>query len=62
MTVVGTKVKLVFTNDEYTRLKPGSVGVVNFIDDMGTLFVKWEDGSNLGLIPGVDRWQEIISE
>lgn len=52
----GDRVKLVFTADEYTRLKPGSTGTVHFIDALGTLHVDWDDGRALGLVPGEDRW------
>jgi len=55
--LLGKRIELVFTDDEYTKLKPGSMGIVNFIDDFGTVFVSWEDGSSLGLVPGVDRWK-----
>jgi hypothetical protein len=57
--LLGKKVQLLYTNDEYTKLQPGATGTVNFIDDFGTVFVSWDDGSNLGLIPGVDRWKLI---
>ena len=58
--LIGKKVELISTNDEYTKLQPGAIGVVNFIDDFGTVFIKWEDGSRLGLIPGVDKWRYIL--
>jgi hypothetical protein len=57
--LLGKRVELVFTDDEYTKLKPGSMGIINFIDDFGTVFVSWDDGSSLGLVPGVDRWKVI---
>jgi Domain of unknown function (DUF4314) len=48
---VGTRVLLVRTTDEYTRLQPGATGTVNFIDDLGTIHVRWDDGSSLGIVP-----------
>ena len=30
-----------------------------FKDDAGTIFVNWDNGSKLGLIPGVDQWKII---
>ena len=57
--LLGKRVELIYTNDEYTKLQPGTKGIINFIDDTGTVFVNWEDGSKLGLIPGVDRWKVI---
>ena len=37
----------------------GTVGEVDFIDDAGQIHMKWETGSGLALIPGVDRFQKI---
>jgi hypothetical protein len=58
-TLVGQRVKLVFTDDRYTKLHPGSEGVVFYVDDLGTVMVDWEDGSTLGLIPSIDSWTVI---
>ena len=58
-TLVGQRVKLVFTDDSHTKLKPGSEGTVFYVDDLGTVMVDWEDGSTLGLIPGIDSWTVI---
>jgi len=58
--LIGRKVELISTTDDYTKLEPGSIGIVNFIDDNGTVFINWENGSRLGLIPGVDKWRYIV--
>lgn len=56
-TVVGTRIRLQYTNDAYTQLRQGDEGIVDFIDDAGTVFVKWDSGSHLGLIAEAgDRW------
>ena len=52
----GHRVRLVETNDLYTDLERGDEGVVNFIDDIGTIHVKWDRGNYLGLVPGEDRF------
>ena len=52
--LIGKKVELVFTTDEYTTLKPGDTGKISSIDDSGTVHVSWDNGSTLGLIPGID--------
>jgi hypothetical protein len=50
-------VRLRFTNDPYTELKAGDEGVADHVDDDGTLFVKWDSGSSLGLNAEFgDRW------
>ena len=51
----GTRVELVSMNDLYTALKPGDKGTVDFVDDMGTIFVSWDNGSSLGVVYGEDR-------
>ncbi|MCQ9352951.1 DUF4314 domain-containing protein [Corynebacterium sp. 153RC1] len=32
-------------------------GEVIVVDSLGTIHVAWDDGTSLGLIPGVDRYQ-----
>jgi Domain of unknown function (DUF4314) len=54
--LVGKRVRLEHTTDPYTKLRPGDEGVVDFIDDAGTIFVRWDDGSGLGLVLGEDRF------
>ena len=57
--VIGKRIKLISTDDPHTKLKPGTQGVVVMRDSLGTLHVDWDDGSKLGLIPGVDRFEII---
>lgn len=45
--------------DDIQASEPGTKGVVEVIDDMGTIHVKWETASSLGLIPHVDRFHKI---
>lgn len=53
---VGVRIRLISTTDEFTRLRYGDEGTVTLIDDTGTVFVKWDNGSSLGLLAGHDRW------
>jgi hypothetical protein len=57
--LLGKRVKLVSTTDQYTKLVPGDEGIINFIDDYGTIHICWDNGSRLGLIPGEDKWELI---
>ena len=57
---IGKRIRLISTNDEYTSLKFGDLGTINFVDDTGTIFVEWDNGSNLGLLPDVDRFEIIF--
>ncbi|MCL1798339.1 MAG: DUF4314 domain-containing protein [Eggerthellaceae bacterium] len=55
----GSRVRLVTMDDPYTDLSPGACGSVGFIDDMGTIFVNWDNGSGLGVVYGTDRIERI---
>ena len=57
--LIGKRIVLIHTSDPYTTLKPGSEGVVNFIDDAGTVFAKWDDGSGLGMVYGEDTYRVV---
>lgn len=51
----GTRVALVRMNDSYTKLRPGDLGTIDFIDDAGTTFCRWDNGSTLGVAYGEDE-------
>lgn len=53
---IGKKIILIECKDPHTNLKPGAIGIVSTIDDRGTIHVNWNDGSTLGLIPGIDKY------
>lgn len=54
---VGDRVMFIHCDDPYTRLTYGVEGVVTNIDCMGTVFVKWDNGSSLGMVRSVgDRF------
>jgi Domain of unknown function (DUF4314) len=55
--LVGRRVRLVRCTDEHTNLAPGLLGEVTSVDDLGTVHVRWSNGSTLGMIPGEDRWE-----
>ena len=58
----GTRVELVKMDDPYnTKLVPGCRGTVRFVDDMGTIHVRWDCGSSLGVSYGEDSCK-IIEE
>jgi hypothetical protein len=56
---VGTRVELILMNDPYTTLKAGDRGSVTLVDDQATIFVNWDCGSTLGLIPGEDLFRVV---
>ena len=53
--VPGTKVVLEEMNDPYREMPSGMKGVVEYIDDAGGIHVKWENGSSLAALHGIDR-------
>ena len=53
----GKRIELISTSDPYTELKPGDLGTVDFVDDLGTIHINWDNGSQLGLVPGEDQYK-----
>ena len=52
----GMRVQLVRMNDEYGQAPPvGTKGTVEYVDSIGTVFVRWDNGSGLGVAFGVDE-------
>lgn len=59
----GCRVKLVHMDDPYNRaLKPGALGTVICVDDIGTIHVAWDCGSGLGVAYGADVCARVDSE
>lgn len=57
---MGTKIELIHMDDKQAP-PPGTKGVVTSVDDIGTIHISWQTGSNLGLVYGVDKFH-IIEE
>ena len=56
----GTRVELVRMNDPYNRtLVPGSKGTVLYVDDAGSIHVRWDCGSGLAVVYGEDECRRI---
>ena len=54
----GTRVKLVEVND--IQAPPiGTLGTVMYVDDIGTIHIKWDNGSTLGAAYPEDRVTKI---
>ena len=56
---IGTKIQLISMRDEKYSVIPGTVGEVTHIDDMGSIHMKWENGSSLAIIPEVDSFKVV---
>ena len=59
MYTAGTRIQLDHMDDPYHPVASGTIGTVKFVDDAGTIHVKWDSGSSLGLCPECDSFHVI---
>ena len=52
----GTRIRLNSMKDPYHPILPGTEGEVDFVDDEGQIFMKWDNGRTLPLAPGEDSF------
>jgi len=52
----GKRVKYLVMVDE-RPVPRDTMGTIQFVDDMGTIHVKWDNGSTLGLIQETDKFE-----
>ena len=52
----GTRIRLNSMDDPYAPIAPGTEGKVDFVDDIGQLHMKWDNGRTLALVPGEDSF------
>lgn len=52
----GMRIKLV-KMDDYQAPLPGTMGTITFVDDYGSIHVKWEAPSGLAVLPDVDEFE-----
>ena len=57
----GTRVELVRMEDEQAP-PVGTKGTVTAVDDSGTIHVKWDTGSTLGIAYGEDQCRVLVGE
>lgn len=55
LTMLGDRVRLIDNDGEK---EPGSMGTVYAVDMSGALHVRWDDGTQLNLLPD-DQWEVI---
>lgn len=58
----GTRIMLDYMDDPYHPVESGTKGTVSFVDDAGTIHVKWDNGRGLGLCPEVDSFHIVEKE
>ena len=58
----GTKLQMITMRNEKYPILPGTIGEVTHIDDLGSIHMKWQNGSSLALIPEVDSFKVVAAE
>ena len=58
---VGTRIKLNYMEDSFA-VPSGMTGTVEYVDDEGQIGMKWDNGSSLSLIYGVDSFEIITNK
>lgn len=56
---IGTRIRLIHMEDDQA-IEPGMTGTVEFVDDGGSVHMRWSNGRGLALIPGEDVF-EVLS-
>lgn len=52
----GTMIRLLRMQDPYSPVPSGTIGTVDAIDDMGSILMRWANGSQLALIENADEF------
>lgn len=45
--------------EDFQAVPSGTLGTVDHVDDIGTIHVRWDTGSSLGLIYGEDEFTRV---
>lgn len=55
----GTRIELLSMEDPYDPVPSGTKGTVSFVDDLGQLHMKWDNGRTLALVPSQDQFHKL---
>ena len=56
---IGTRIKLISMGDDPRPIPPGTKGTVEGIDDIATVFCRFDNGRSLGLAYGEDQYRAL---
>jgi hypothetical protein len=59
---VGMRIRLKEMPNDPNPIDEDMEGTIRTIDSLGTLHVVWDDGSQLGVIPGIDKYELLTDE
>lgn len=58
----GTRLELISMSDPFSPVDEGTRGTVQFVDDMGTIHMHWDNGRTLAVVPGEDLFRKLTEE
>ncbi|MBQ8818932.1 MAG: DUF4314 domain-containing protein [Clostridia bacterium] len=58
----GTRIELNVMNDPFAPVPSGTRGTVDYVDDMGQIHMRWDNGRTLALVPGEDSFRKLTDE
>lgn len=58
----GTRIQLDHMEDPWAPVPPGTRGTVAYVDDIGQIGMKWDNGRTLSLVPGEDSFRKLTDK
>ena len=58
----GTRILLIEMGDDPNPIPPNTRGTVDFVDDIGTVFAKFDNGRSLGMAYGEDHYRKLTQQ
>ena len=58
----GTRIELLSMENDPNPVESGTRGTVKHVDDIGTLHCRFDNGRNLGVVPGEDSFRKLTDE
>ena len=58
----GTRILLLHMGDDPRPVEDNTRGTVEFVDDIGTIRCSFDNGRQLGIIPGEDSFRKLTQE